>query len=183
MYRRHLPTLRTSHSNGMVSLRDSHRPSLRTLHRRHHRNLQILAGDLLPTNRTRRRSSHRSLLSTPRNLTPHEVRRTRRPASQKESWHSLGNAKSMARCETLQIPESHYGSSGFLFSGLEHVLAPHTHPLRPEPALQSHDSHPIRTLLSSTRLRLHPRNVFRRPVGRPHNHKMDQEARDADSRR
>lgn len=141
-----------------------------------------MAGDLLPTNRTRRRSSHRSFLPTSRDITPHEIRRAGWPTTQKESLYPLGNAESMAGSAPLQIPQPHHGSTGLLLAGLEHVLAPNTDPLRPQPALQPHHTHPIWSLLPSTRLWLHPRNVFRWPVGRPYNHKMDQKTRDASTR-
>ena len=81
----HLPTNGKSHSNGMVPLRDTHRPSVRTFPRWNYRHVQILESNLLPTDSTCWRGNSWGLLPPPRNSTPYESRRSRRSPAAKES--------------------------------------------------------------------------------------------------
>lgn len=174
---RYLSAHRASHSNGLVSLRHTHRPSLWTLHRRHPSNLQILALNLLPPNRPRRRSNNRCLLSASRNLTPHESRRSRRSPTKSKSQSPLGNAESVESIETLQIPEFDYGVLGFFFPGVEYVFPAYSYPLCPQSSLQPYNTHPIRALLPRSRLWIYPRYLWRRQIRRLHHHLLAKETR------
>ena len=86
----------------------------------------------------------------------------------------MGNDQSLAGHQIIPLSQPPYRLSRQLMSGLEHVFPAYPHPLRSQPALQSRLPHPIRPLLPLPRLRLHPRDLLRRPLGRSDGEEMAQ---------
>lgn len=142
------------------------------------RHLLLLASRLLAPNSPRRLRHPPGLLLFPRNLSPpRQIRPNREKHRPKSPLSLVPREPSPRRHPPLHIPQPLLRRHSRRRPRLEPVLPPHAHPIRAQPPLPPNQPNPVGSILHRPRLRLPPRHIHGRPLGRPHREEMDPQTR------